>query len=216
MEKIIALTSNLKEKFVYGILILFGAWLIFALGLIFYTVFLEATGNETALQNMANQFEWKFDGTFKNDPNNIWYNADEQMFVESVTNKVVIGKLAGNRNLAFGVKNILEEFLQEKGYNLSPSAPNKLQVEIIFLDVLTTKKNISVFHKNDEEVVVRMKGNVVKNGKKGKDIIVEASSDEISMSTLAIDEGGKFNQQSLSNAIKKACESLVKEIEKQK
>jgi len=216
MEKIIALTSNLKEKFVYGFLILFGAWLIFALGLIFYTVFLEATGNETALQNMANQFEWKFDGTFKNDPNNIWYNADEQMFVESVTNKVVIGKLAGNRNLAFGVKNILEEFLQEKGYNLSPSAPNKLQVEIIFLDVLTTKKNISVFHKNDEEVVVRMKGNVIKNGKKGKDIIVEASSDEISMSTLAIDEGGKFNQQSLSNAIKKACESLVKEIEKQK
>jgi hypothetical protein len=216
MEKIIALTSNLKEKFVYGFLILFGAWLIFALGLIFYTVFLEATGNETALQNMANQFEWKFDGTFRNDPNNIWYNADEQMFVESVTNKVVIGKLAGNRNLAFGVKNILEEFLQEKGYNLSPSAPNKLQVEIIFLDVLTTKKNISVFHKNDEEVVVRMKGNVVKNGKKGKDIIVEASSDEISMSTLAIDEGGKFNQQSLSNAIKKACESLVKEIEKQK
>jgi len=216
MEKILALTSNLKEKFVYGFLILFGAWLIFALGLIFYTVFLEATGNETALQNMANQFEWKFDGTFKNDPNNIWYNADEQMFVESVTNKVVIGKLAGNRNLAFGVKNILEEFLQEKGYNLSPSAPNKLQVEIIFLDVLTTKKNISVFHKNDEEVVVRMKGNVIKNGKKGKDIIVEASSDEISMSTLAIDEGGKFNQQSLSNAIKKACESLVKEIEKQK
>ena len=197
-------------------MILFGAWLIFALGLIFYTVFLEATGNETALQNMANQFEWKFDGTFKNDPNNIWYNADEQMFVESVTNKVVIGKLAGNRNLAFGVKNILEEFLQEKGYNLSPSAPNKLQVEIIFLDVLTTKKNISVFHKNDEEVVVRMKGNVIKNGKKGKDIIVEASSDEISMSTLAIDEGGKFNQQSLSNAIKKACELLVKEIEKQK
>ena len=216
MEKILALTSNLKEKFVYGFLILFGAWLIFALGLIFYTVFLEATGNETALQNMANQFEWKIDGTFKNDPNNIWYNADEQMFVESVTNKVVIGKLAGNRNLAFGVKNILEEFLQEKGYNLSPSAPNKLQVEIIFLDVLTTKKNISVFHKNDEEVVVRMKGNVIKNGKKGKDIIVEASSDEISMSTLAIDEGGKFNQQSLSNAIKKACESLVKEIEKQK
>ena len=147
MEKIIALTSNLKEKFVYGFLILFGAWLIFALGLIFYTVFLEATGNETALQNMANQFEWKFDGTFKNDPNNIWYNADEQMFVESVTNKVVIGKLAGNRNLAFGVKNILEEFLQEKGYNLSPSAPNKLQVEIIFLDVLTTKKIYQFFTK---------------------------------------------------------------------
>ena len=35
------------------------------------------------------------------------------------------------------------------------------------------------------------------------------------MSTLIVDEGGKFNQQSLSNAIKKACESLVIQIEKQ-
>ncbi len=59
-----------------------------------------------------------------------------------------MGKLAGNRNLAFGVKNTLEEFLQEKGYDLTPSAPYKLKVQIIYLDVLTTKKNISVFHKN--------------------------------------------------------------------
>jgi hypothetical protein len=35
------------------------------------------------------------------------------------------------------------------------------------------------------------------------------------MSTLVIDQGGKFNQQSLSNAIKKACESIVNELEKQ-
>jgi hypothetical protein len=35
------------------------------------------------------------------------------------------------------------------------------------------------------------------------------------MSTLVIDQGGKFNQQSLSNAIKKSCESIVNELEKQ-
>lgn len=216
MEKIKTIAINLKDKVAMLFLGLFFAWIIFAFGVVLYGLGVHFFGPEGMEQQLANEFSWKFDGTFKNSPGNIWYNADQQIFVESVNNKVVVGKLAGNRNLAFGVKNILEEFLQEKEYNISPSAPNKLQVDIIFLDVLTTKKNVSVFHQNNEEVVVRLKGVVTKNGKKDKDIIVEASSNEISMSTLAIDEGGAFNQQSLSNAIKKACEELVKEIEKQK
>jgi hypothetical protein len=41
---------------------------------------------------------------------------------------------------------------------------------------------------------------------------VEESSSEISMSTLIVDEGGKFNQTSLSNALKKASDSLVKKL----
>jgi len=65
---------------------------------------------------------------------------EKPIFVEKVTNSVVIGPVAGNRGLEFGVKNILEEFLLEKEYDLDPKSPNRLQVEIIFLDVLTTKK----------------------------------------------------------------------------
>jgi uncharacterized lipoprotein YajG len=137
------------------------------------------------------------------------YNQDNTIWVDGVTNNVKIGKLSGNRNLEFGVKNMLEEYLQEKDYDLSPSAENKLKVEIIYLDVLTTKKNISVFHKNEEEVVIRMKGMLYKNGKVTKEIIVEESSSEISMSTLIVDEGGQFNQTSLSNALKKSCDKLI-------
>jgi hypothetical protein len=139
----------------------------------------------------------------------------QNIYVDSITNRIQIGSLAGNRNLEFGVRNIVEEFLQDKDYNIDPTSPNKLKIEIIFLDVLTTKKNISVIHSNSEEVVIRMRANLYVNGKKGKDIIVEESSSEISMSTLVIDQGGKFNQQSLSNAIKKACESIVNQLEKQ-
>lgn len=84
---------------------------------------------------------------------------------------------------------MLEEYLQEKDYDLSPSAENKLKVEIVYLDVLTTKKNISVFHKNEEEVVIRMKGTLYKNGKVSKEVMVEEGSSEISMSTLIVDEG---------------------------
>jgi hypothetical protein len=137
---------------------------------------------------------------------------EKDIAVDKVTNSVMIGPVAGNRGLEFGVKNILEEFLSEKDYILDPKSKNRLQVEIIFLDVLTTKKNVSVFHKNAETVVIRMRGTMVVNGKKGKPVVVEESSSEISMSTLLIDTGGTFNQTSLSNALKKAAERLINKL----
>jgi len=140
------------------------------------------------------------------------YVAEDHIWVESVENKVKIGKLAGNRNLAFGVKNILEEYVQEKGYDLSQDAQYKLKVNIVYLDVLTTKTNISIFHKGESEVVVRLQGILYKDGKKEKEVVVEESSSEISMSTLIIDEGGKFNQTSLSNALKKASDKLITKL----
>jgi hypothetical protein len=175
-------------------------------------VYLEMAGKTETTRNIINWIEWRIDGTFKNSPENIWYNAEDHIWVESVTNEVKIGKLAGNRNLAFGVKNILEEFLQEKGYDLSAESPYKLQVQIVYLDVLTTKKNISVFHSGEEEVVIRLKGTLTKDGKKEKELIVEESSSEVSMSTLIVDEGGSFNQTSLSNALKKASEKLINKL----
>jgi hypothetical protein len=212
MQKIKALTVNFHEKlfllFGYGVGLFIASALLFQI----FFIILHFTGQDEYISELVNRFEHRFDGTFKNDPQNVMYDADEHIWVESVVNNVKIGKLAGNRNLEFGVKNMLEEYLQEKNYDLTPSAPNKLKVEIIFLDVLTTKKNVSVFHKNEEEVVVRMKGILYKEGKKEKEIIVEEGSSEISMSTLIVDEGGQFNQTSLSNAIKKTCDKLVTKL----
>jgi len=175
-------------------------------------VILTALGKDELIQKAVTAFNHTFDGRFKNSPGNVLYNADEHVWVESVTNNVKIGKLAGSRQLEFGVKNVLEEYLQEKGLDLTPSAPNKLVVQIVYLDVLTTKQNISVFHKNEEEVVIRLKGILYKDGKKTKEVMVEESSSEISMSTLIVDEGGKFNQTSLSNALKKASEKLITKL----
>ena len=214
--KLLKAKDFIAEKIMWAFLCLFGAWLIFALSFMFYSLYLEFTDNEQALQQISNEFSWKFDGTFKNSPENIWYDADKQVTIESVTNEVKIGKLAGNRKLEFGVKNILEEYLQDKGYNLSSSAPNKVSVQIIFLDVLTTKKNISVFHSGEEEVVIRLRGILKSEGKKDKVVIVEESSSEISMSTLIVDEGGSFNQTSLSNALKKGCDKLITKLFEEK
>ena len=212
MQQKPATAISLRERLAQGILYLFGALIITGLAIQLYFVYCEFFKSYGENLQMANEISWKIDGTFKNSPGNIWYDADDHIWVQSVTNKVVIGKLAGNRNLEFGVKNVLEEYLQEKGLNLSPDAENKLKVEIVYLDVLTTKKNISVFHKDEQEVVIRLKGILYKDGIKEKEVIVEESSSEISMSTLIVDEGGKFNQTSLSNALKKGCDKLITKL----
>ena len=212
MSYVKAFVLNWKDKLAWLFLSLVGFWIIFAICFQMFFVYLEFSGKHELQRNIVNWIEWRIDGTFKNDPVNIWYNAEDHIWVETVENKVKIGKLAGNRNLGFGVKNVLEEYLQEAGYDLSESAQYKLKVNIVYLDVLTTKTNISVFHKGEEEVVVRLQGILYKEGKKEKEVVVEESSSEISMSTLIVDEGGKFNQTSLSNALKKASDKLITKL----
>ena len=211
-QKVTALALGLKERAIYFILAPFLALIGLAFLFQVFFVILQFSGNENLATQIANEITWRIDGTFKNNPNNIWYEESEHIWVEGVENQVKIGKLAGNRNLAFGVKNILEEYLQEKGYDLSPNAPYKLKVNIVYLDVLSTKTNIAVFHKGEEEVVVRLQGILYKDGKKEKEVVVEEGSSEISMSTLIVDQGGQFNQTSLSNALKKASDSLIKKL----
>lgn len=212
MSYVKAFVLNWKDRLAMAFISLVGLWIAFALCFQLFFVYLHFSGKEELATKIANEITWKIDGTFKNSPGNIWYNAEEHIWVESVENQVKIGKLAGNRNLAFGVKNILEEYLQEAGYDLATDAQYKLKVNIVYLDVLSTKTNISVFHKGEDETVVRLQGILYKEGKKVKEVVVEESSSEISMSTLIVDEGGKFNQTSLSNALKKASDSLIKKL----
>jgi hypothetical protein len=212
MQYIKSAVLNFKELLFKMFLLSVGLFIGLALVFQLFFVFLQISGREQWATEISNEITHRIDGTFKNNPENIWYEESDHIWVEGVENQVKIGKLAGNRNLAFGVKNILEEYLQEKGYDLAPDAPYKLKVNIVYLDVLSTKTNISVFHKGEEEVVVRLQGILYKDGKKEKEVVVEESSSEISMSTLIVDQGGKFNQTSLSNALKKASDSLIKKL----
>jgi hypothetical protein len=177
-----------------------------------YFVYLEATGQDDKIREIVNHLTVTFDGRWKNDPQNINYVAEEHIYVQNVTNLVKVGKLAGNRNLEFGVKNVLEEYLQDKGYDITPEAQFYLDVDILYLDQVTTKKNISVLGKTDNAVVIRLKGTLFKEGIKQKEITVEESSSEIAMTTLVVDQGGKFNQSSLSSALKKGCDKLVTKL----
>jgi hypothetical protein len=211
-QKVTVLVSTAGDYIKWVFLSLVLVFISCALLLQITMVGLEVAGKTETTRAVVNWFDWHFNGQFKNSPENIMYNAADHIYVSSINNYVRVGKLAGNRNLEFGVKNILEEYLQDKGYDITPEAPYKLDVDIIYLDVLTTKSSVSVFHKNDNEVVIRLKGYLYKDGIKVKEVLVEESSSEISMSTLIVDEGGKFNQTSLSNALKKSCDKLITKL----
>ena len=140
-----------------------------------------------------------------------WFQTPS-IAIGNITNKVKIGAIAGNRKLEFGVRNIVEEVLQDKNYNVDHSSNSRLDIDIVYLDVLKTESSFSVVHSNKESVVIRLYGTIIKDGKVIKKALVEESADETIMSTLLIDEGGKFNQQNLSTALKKACNSLVNKL----
>jgi hypothetical protein len=218
-NNVTSIGSNVSELGTNFLLFIVSSIIVIGLCTQLYFVYLNVSGNNETAKNLSTKFDEKFNGYYKNTPGNIFYNDDSiyymeenEVWVDGVTNQVKIGKLAGNRNLEFGVKNILEEYIQETGYALTENASKKIKVEIIYLDVLTTKKNISVFHSNEEEVVIRLRGMLYKDGKKIKDVIVEESSSEVSMSTLIVDGGGKFNQTSLSNALKKGSGKLITKL----
>lgn len=135
--------------------------------------------------------------------------------VNSVNNNIKVGPLTGNKNLAFGVKNILQEATQDKGFSLVDrfDADLVLDVEIIFFDVEQTKKGVSVFHQDESTVVIRMRGTISDaDGKVVKTIITEDRSSEISTSTLLISETGQFNSTVQRNTVKKACVSVVSKL----
>ena len=137
------------------------------------------------------------------------------IYILPIKNSIKMGSLSGNVNLTLGVKNILEEALMDKEYNLSnneESSDYTLQTELIYFDIMQTNKNISVFHKNENETIIRIKGTLYSKNKKIKEIIVEESSSEISSSTLAISYDGSFNQQTARNAVKKTCIKLIEGI----
>ena len=172
---------------------------------------MTATGSDIP-RRVSNELSWRLDGSFGNLPENINYQSPT-IAIGNINNKVKIGPVAGNRKLEFGVRNVVEEVIQDKNYDIDHSAKLRLDIDIVYLDVLKTQSSFSVMHKNKESVIIRLYGTITdENGKVIRKALVEESADETSVSTLLIDEGGKFNQQSLSIALKKACNTLVNKL----
>jgi hypothetical protein len=128
--------------------------------------------------------------------------AQTQIFVGDVTNGIKIGPMIGNKNLILGLRNIAEEAFMDKGFD----------IEIVYFDILSTNAGVSVFHKTNAETIIRIKGYLVKDGKKVKEYLATGKSSEISTSTMVIDEGGGINQQAARSALKKTIIELIDKL----
>ena len=143
----------------------------------------------------------------------ISYSQDyEEIKVGDVTNEIKLGPFAGKRNMAMGVKNILEEYLQDMDYDLSPSAEKEIRIRLVFFDVKNIGKSIGVYHNDASITEIIAMGELVKNGKVIKKTVQRGQSKEVSVSTLVVADDGTFNQQTASIALKKVLEAIVKDL----
>jgi len=58
--------------------------------------------------------------------------APTKLYISSVNNLIKVGPLTNNTNLAFGVKNVLEEATQDKGYSIAGFVVNPYHLSISF------------------------------------------------------------------------------------
>lgn len=136
----------------------------------------------------------------------------QEVNIGKVENKIVLGDLAGNRNFAFGVKNILEEVAQDMGYDLNPSSPLEITVDLLFFDIKKTSIQAAVYNKTTDTYSIIARATLLKNGKKKKIATAKGEAKSISTATLIIDQGGKFSQANVSTSIKKLCEQLIDKL----
>ena len=132
--------------------------------------------------------------------------------VGKVTNEIRMGKFAGNQNLAFGVRNILEELLLDLDYDLSDQASTQVNVRLVFFDIKNIGKSIGIYHNKVSATEIIAIGELVVDGKVKKGTTQKGVSKEISNSTLVVASDGTFNQQTASNALKKVCEQIIKDL----
>ena len=132
-----------------------------------------------------------------------------------VQNNIKIGVLTNNKQLSLGIKNVVEEVLQDKGFELVEDkwdADYILDLEINYFDYEQTKSNLSVLHKDENAVVIKMRGLLSEQGKVIQDVSVVDQSSEIITSTGIIALDGKFGSAITRNAVKKTCVSVVAKL----
>lgn len=139
-------------------------------------------------------------------------SAQDFYTIADVKNEIVLGPLAGNRNITFGVKNILEEVIQDKGFDLGPNSLYQIQVSLLYFDVKKTNMQFAIVSKNSDVTEIIAQAELLIEGKRKKKVIARGTAKSISTATLIIDKGGKFSQADVSTALKKVCVELIKKL----
>ena len=100
-----------------------------------------------------------------------------------------------------------DELVQDQGYDLNESSGSILTVDLLYFDVVRKSSTVGFATKtnNQVEIIAEAKFN-------GKKVKAKATADNIITSTIVLNNSGSFNQQSVSVALKKLCEQIIKKI----
>lgn len=131
----------------------------------------------------------------------------QEVTVADVQNSIQKGPLSGSRDLSFGVKNILQELVQDAGYSLSENSGSVLEVDLLYFDVVRKQSQFAVVSRTNNQVEI-----IASATYKNKTVKAKATADNIITSTIILNNGGSFNQQSVSVALKKLCEKLLDKL----
>ena len=115
--------------------------------------------------------------------------------------------MVGNRNVGFGLKNILEEVVQDQDYNLNDRSENVLDVELIYFDVKRTQSNVALYSKSSSQTEI-----IAIAKYKKKKVKVKGTSKDITTSLILLNEQGEFTQNSVSVALKKLSENIIRKL----
>ena len=127
--------------------------------------------------------------------------------INNIKNSIQTGPLVGNRNVGFGLKNILEEVVQDQDYNLNDKSKNVLDVELIYFDVKRTQSNIALYSKSSSQTEI-----IAIAKYKKKKVKVRGTAKDITTSLILLNEQGQFTQNSVSVALKKLSENIIKKL----
>lgn len=127
--------------------------------------------------------------------------------INDIKNSIQTGPLVGNRNVGFGLKNILEEVVQDQDYNLNDKSKNILNVELIYFDVKRTQSNIALYSKSSSQTEI-----IAIAKYKKKKVKVKGTAKDITTSLILLNEQGQFTQNSVSVALKKLSENIIKKL----
>ena len=129
----------------------------------------------------------------------------QEIKIEEVKNSIVTLQYSNARSLTFGIKNILEELVQDEGWYLNDKSTNKLEVELVYFGGKRTTASVAVYSKKSNviEIIAKCKCN-------GNIVMAKGKAKDVTTSVILLNEQGDFTQTSLSSAIKKMCEQIIK------
>lgn len=68
-----SLQQKIGDVFIKGLVYFTCGWCVIALSMQCFFIYLEFSGNEALASKIANEMSVRIDGTYSNDPRNIWY-----------------------------------------------------------------------------------------------------------------------------------------------